>query len=464
MNRRSAHGPAPTTNYPGADVALPDGGREGIGRTLNSPRWVAGGIFLMAFLACLFRPTSPSQRFALWGEDGNVFTQQVRASGILHSFFTTYAGYYNLLPRLVASIASALPLQWTPPVYAIASFLVISGATVIAWSSARGMGLNPWTCAAIAATVFILPAGDYEIFGTLTNVQWYVAAAAVVFVACWIGGYTPSPVPAAILIVVAGLTCPSFFTLAPAIAVTTLIRRRSLDWIVLSATLTAGVIQLWGASHSPPTAEGRHVAFGAHTGLDVFLVRIVDGAFVGSRLLDTTVTSLTWHGAQVLAAFVLAALLAFGVRQGFGLRQLVPLFLTAQAILFYIETMVLRSSDIATAGLALETPGRSSYAVAGRYMAAPALCLAVAAMILIDRLYATRFHGRQLIAAGLLGAWIIVLIVNFPVNLGRLPLRTWESSINAAQANCRTNPKLKVTVPNAPSGFVMTLTCHQAFG
>jgi hypothetical protein len=107
-----------------------------------------------------------------WHEDALIFLSQQRTEG-LAAIFHPYAGYLHLLPRLVASGASLLPLELTPLLYLIGAYAgwLWTGALVLTsplFASAR------W--AFLAGIVWVMVPNGGEIFVNLTNVQWPLTA------------------------------------------------------------------------------------------------------------------------------------------------------------------------------------------------------------------------------------------------------------------------------------------------
>jgi hypothetical protein len=87
------------------------------------------------------------------------------------------AGYLHFVPRLVAWLGSAFALEYQPLVYNAAAMLI--DACAITYVALRVRTVAP--VQVIVLSFFVLPtAGD--IFGTVTNVQWFLQFA--VFIAC----------------------------------------------------------------------------------------------------------------------------------------------------------------------------------------------------------------------------------------------------------------------------------------
>lgn len=73
-------------------------------------------------VVCLRRPSAITDP-GLYGEDGVIFlpdSLQMGASAI----FSPYNGYLHLIPRLVAGLASVLPLAWTPLVFTLCTAVI----------------------------------------------------------------------------------------------------------------------------------------------------------------------------------------------------------------------------------------------------------------------------------------------------------------------------------------------------
>jgi hypothetical protein len=77
-------------------------------------------------LTLLRRPTALSNP-GLYAEDGLVFLLQSLSDGA-SAVVEPYNGYIHLLPRLVAGLATLLPLSWTPLVFTLCSALIAVGA------------------------------------------------------------------------------------------------------------------------------------------------------------------------------------------------------------------------------------------------------------------------------------------------------------------------------------------------
>jgi hypothetical protein len=122
----------------------------------------------LCLLAFLRRPegfASPQ----LWAEDAAIFLPEFYAEG-WSSLANPYAGYWHLLPRIVAGLSTLFPLAWAGVVFFFSAVAVFVGSawllTRLGWSRAQTLLL--------ACIPFLMPSNG-EIFFNITNSQWILA-------------------------------------------------------------------------------------------------------------------------------------------------------------------------------------------------------------------------------------------------------------------------------------------------
>jgi hypothetical protein len=114
-----------------------------------------------------------------WHEDAIVFFAQQWESGT-GVLFCPYAGYLHLVPRAVAGLTGALPLEFVPTCYVTAALLIWCAVAALIASSP--LFAHPGWSAAAAIAWTLVPSGA-EAFLNLTNVQWPLAVALVLLLA-----------------------------------------------------------------------------------------------------------------------------------------------------------------------------------------------------------------------------------------------------------------------------------------
>jgi hypothetical protein len=145
-----------------------------------------------------------------WAEDGWVFfLQQHLASWPL--LLEPYAGYLNLLPRLVAWLATLTAPTHAPAIYTGGALLI--GAAALA-SLRHAAARTDLPFLALLAAFAVMPAST-EVLGRLTNVQWLLQFHLLgVAIACRLGHRSQRPALAVAAVLASGLTGPfAIFTL-----------------------------------------------------------------------------------------------------------------------------------------------------------------------------------------------------------------------------------------------------------
>jgi hypothetical protein len=122
----------------------------------------------VAALVLLIRKTDALLNPQFWAEDGTVFFLQQYEGGA-SALVRGYAGYLQLVPRLIALFADTLfPYAAIPSVYNYAS-LLLTLAVIANVFSPRFPGTNR---PLLALAVVLVPHATNEVFLNVTNLQW----------------------------------------------------------------------------------------------------------------------------------------------------------------------------------------------------------------------------------------------------------------------------------------------------
>ena len=124
--------------------------------------------FAMALGVLLLKAPDALSHPQFWAEDGVIFFQQQRTMG-LGSLFHPYVDYLHFAPRLAAMLAAVLPAWLVPLAYNAAA--IGGGAFSLAWLCTR---LSDRTTRLLLLAAALLSLTNGEIFGTLTNLQWFL--------------------------------------------------------------------------------------------------------------------------------------------------------------------------------------------------------------------------------------------------------------------------------------------------
>ncbi|MFE3969926.1 hypothetical protein [Stenotrophomonas sp. YIM B13575] len=305
------------------------------------------GTFLVVLFVMAYKSNDALSLPQFWAEDATVFfTDQYGLA--LPQVFEPYAGYLLAIPRLVAWIAAWLPVAKAPLIYNAAAILLSTMA--ITYTCRRLRGLVPaWI---VALSMLAVPTNG-EIFGTLTNVQWFLqfvmAVCCLLPVEATTSRITPwlraaivmlialtGPFSALLLAVVCAITAASWLAARTRIdpfngALSGFTTNR--DWPVIAATAIGGIVQA-GVILSYPEAQ-RLAGMGPAWVFDTTFIKLVPPHIFGSDFLTGT----AW---LLLYALLIGTLLL--ARRIDGLARLTVLGFIAFAV---VETFVpmLRMTD-----------------------------------------------------------------------------------------------------------------------
>lgn len=109
-----------------------------------------------------------------WAEDGPLWFGQAWNGGSLHALTTSYSGYLQTLPRLLALPAVALGLRHAPLLFN-ASAIAIQVAPAVFFVSNRCESLVPRRSVRVLVAFLYLLLPNGEINANITNAQWHLA-------------------------------------------------------------------------------------------------------------------------------------------------------------------------------------------------------------------------------------------------------------------------------------------------
>jgi hypothetical protein len=123
-------------------------------------------------MVLLLRIAGRSPLTTIWAEDRTVFLVQALASP--RHLFASYAGYLQLLPRLIAQLVSFLPLRDASAAFAITGAVIASAVALFVFHASAGHIRSVWLRGLLAAAVLLLPVAPLEIADSGVNSPWYL--------------------------------------------------------------------------------------------------------------------------------------------------------------------------------------------------------------------------------------------------------------------------------------------------
>jgi hypothetical protein len=234
-------------------------------------RWLSTGRLApwigaaLALLILFVRKPDSFLNPQLWAEDGGVFFTQQAELG-MRAHLRPYAGTFNEVPRVAASIAALLPPRHAPALYNAAALLVLLALILKLYSprlgfSATRLGPLPFALAAV-----LVPHPRGEIFACLANVQWILALLLLLLALQESAATRAQAAGDAVLVLVAGLTGPFVLFALPLFAwklwqsFRFQPRGSRLDLPAFAVAVGTAAVQLWALLHSPLQAPHPHPA------------------------------------------------------------------------------------------------------------------------------------------------------------------------------------------------------------
>ena len=377
----------------------------------------------------------------MWAEDGREFVAAAVRKGSLAPLLTGYSGYAHVVPRLLAAIVAAVPIEDAAAVTAVLACVVTASLAVFCARASAGHLTMPASRVAYALAFALLPVAAVEALGNLANLHWFLFVAAFWALlwrpATWIGVVT-----AAVVVALAVLSDPLVLLLAP-LALWRVVTLPALrDRAVVIALAAAATVQLLVVVRSQrPTGE---VAFGSLPGL--FAERIGLGSMLGVKPTTHFVSA---AGTTVAIALGIAIVIALTWVAG----------KTAATGPAFAVTTVVVASGLFLACVAIRGGSHElvNGVVAGgsRYAVAPTL-------ILLAPIIATLERSRGSVRAGAIVVALVVCVVDLrPYNLRSGDL-SWARGVATARTQCRHgfDPAELPTLPLTPNGeWEMELPC-----
>jgi hypothetical protein len=310
----------------------------------------------------------------LWAEDGKLYLPTALKHP-LSSLVTPYAGYLQLIPRLIADAAGhLLPLGQVAAGMAVAGALVASLCAIVAWYASAGHIRAPMLRFLLVASVLLLPLAPLEIANNGVNTPWYLLFAAF-WALIWRPRSAAGMTVAALTCFAAGSSSPLAVAFAPLMAARLIALPRmreqaaTIGWAAgIAVQVPATLVR--GQGHHARLTAGVFSYYAHET-----VLAAVAGEHAALRLQEAVGDlAAVLIAACVLAGFVVWAFVTGGIR--------VRLFTAAAlglGLLFYAIVAVLRGWPTHTVWTAVPT-----WQIGSRYSAVPVLLIDSAAIVTVD--------------------------------------------------------------------------------
>ncbi len=330
----------------------------------------------------LLRIAGRSPVTTIWAEDRTVFLVQALATP--GHLFASYAGYLQLLPRLIAQLVSFLPLPEAAAAFALAGAVIAAAVALFVFHASAGHIHSVWLRGLLAAAVLLLPVAPLEIADSGVNTPWYLLFA-LFWAALWRPRTPCGMALAGAVAFLAGASTPLALALAPLLILRIAALRRVREHAV-TAGLAAGLLLQLPVIHAAHNSRtGQHAS---PRGVLSFVAHDVVLPALGWHLDWWLQAAVGRNGATVLVGCVLAAV--FGA-----------IAMTASARVRLVAAAALGSGFLLAAAAATLSrwvtvdPADFHFEPGSRYTTLPIFLMEAAVIVAVDNVILQRARERR---------------------------------------------------------------------
>lgn len=197
---------------------------------------------LVVFAAALLRQEGIPKVDTMWAEDGSVYLMCAYEASAIECLAGPYQGYLQLVSRVIAQIASAVPPTALPATIAVSAALVAGLAAAVTAATIADATRSAVAGAFGGAGLGLVWQAGREVLGNLANLHWVLFAASIVSIAClWLGARRVRPTIA--LATATALTSP-FAAIIAAASGAALVARRVPGWRLFAVPTAAAILQV----------------------------------------------------------------------------------------------------------------------------------------------------------------------------------------------------------------------------
>jgi hypothetical protein len=388
----------------------------------------AAAIAASAGLLLLRQTGVPAWR-TLWGEDGYTFLPQALAHP-LASLLWPYAGYLQLVPRLIAAGVALLPLTDAALAFAVAGALIAACCAVFAGHASAGHIRRWWLRAGLAAGVVLLPGAVMEVANSGVDAPWYLLFAAF-WALLWRPRTPAGRVLAAVICFAAASSQLLVILLAPLVLARVLVLRRWSEHAATAGWLAGITLQLALSAPAPELARAGPLPaalrfYGQHVVL----------AAVAGRQLAGLLQDASAPGAVLLATAAVAAGAAWMLARGGPRLALFAIACLGLSLALTVTPAIIRGWVTAP------VPASAVWIPGSRYTVVPILLIYSAVLVAADAVLAR--PGARARRWLTVSAVLLVLVAPWAADFRGANLRSsyppWPQTVSRLAAQCGHRP------------------------
>jgi hypothetical protein len=401
----------------------------------------------------------------VWAEDGQNFLTGAYGQPFTHTFFMPYAGYMHAVPRVLAEVATWLPVHDASRFFTTASALIRVGVALFVFRATSGHLRSGAVRFALAAAVVVLPVGGLETLDNIANLHWFLTFAAF-WALLWRPARWSDRVLSAIVVVAAVGSDPAAGLWVPLAVLRIAALRQWRDHVVTIAYLAAGVAQGLVVVN---TSRGIHQTLSVGEVSHFYGARVLVGTLGGFKHTEWLMAH--WHGwAIALGGLILLVLMLPALRNAGPRRWLVVVAIVAAAVDIGVALRDLRVAPNVHVDLVTSVP---------RYDVIPTLLMLSAVAAGLDgvllrragRRVAVAVPRRQLVMVMAARVLVVAAFLSaLPPDLGYAKHfwtssvggePTWQQAVASRASACNDPSTGSIRVPSLPAGWFVTVPCSE---
>ena len=411
---------------------------------------IAAALAVLASAAAWFR-LPPTTQQTVWAEDGTIFLNDAISGDPAAHLFHGYAGYLQLLPRLIADVViRTVDIADAGIAINGASCAIVGlGASLIYWCARDVIGSRPLRLVLSSITV-LAPLAPIELLGNAANLHWFF-----IWITLWILLYRPRTRTGAwmlaIVTLIGALSEIQLLVLLPLLLVNT---KAHNVWPPRIGMAVGLVAQLITTLLSPRVAHSG----GLGGALRAYIGQVALPNFAANREVMTAALgeqALLWE-VLAIVPFLLAALVC--LRWGSPLQRVAALYLVPGSFVLWVVDSYLNGYG--------GSPLHPAPFVFIRYAVIPSMLL-LASIVLAAQVLASRRAPIAWIGTAAAVALLLLMAVQYvPTETSRSGGPTWASAIAAARKSCESSAsginQLVVTAPRTKTAlWTFPISCER---
>jgi hypothetical protein len=400
------------------------------------------GAVVLGTILVIARQTGVGALDTLWAEDGAVFLADALRGTLASTVFEPAVGYVHVVPRTMAALAAALPLEAAPYVMSGGAALVLAGLAVFVFHASGAYLEHTWTRLLVAVSIILVPAGGAEVFNSAALLHFFLMYAAF-WALIWVPKRPAGLVVACLVVLAASLSDPLTLVLAPLVVGRLIFVRGWPQHIVtvcfaVGLTIQALVIATSEAARELPASAGvaELIAW--------FVLYVPTTAVFGERLTGGS------QGVSSLLLVVGALAIWFGVlliawKSRHDPRFLLAVVAAATSVLLYL------------------VPAFAAGTHAPRYATGPVLLLVISLLSVVDVVWPSPLRSSPgVVTVVVLGVLAVAWITSFPISNERTDGQSWSTTLDEARTSCASPRSAdQVQIAINPDGWTMELPCAE---